>query len=102
MSLRYEITSDRGKVVLILRDRVVHEDRGAFDRVVREVLANQPGEVEVDFHDLSYMDSAGLGFLLTLREQARKAGSSVVLSKPTGTVREILDLARFETLFTIR
>jgi anti-anti-sigma factor len=102
MGLRYEVNANSGKVVLSLRDRLVHEDRGAFDRVVREVLANHPGEVEVDFQELSYMDSAGLGFLLTLREQARKTGTMVVLSRPQGTVREILDLARFETLFTIR
>ena len=45
------------------------------------------------------MDSAGLGFLLTLREKAEGNGRTVILSKPAGAVRELLELARFDTLF---
>jgi len=100
--LKYEVKSESGKIVLYLSDQLIHSDRSTFDRVVGETLSGRPGQVEVNFGGLTYMDSAGLGFLLTLREQAKKTGSAVVLADPKGTVREMLDLARFDTLFSIR
>lgn len=101
-ALKYEVKQDGSRVVLRLADRLVHQDRTAFDRVCTEVLSSRPNQVDVDFRDLTYMDSAGLGFLLTLREQAGKSGSTLALINPQGSVREMLELSRFDTLFTIR
>ncbi len=59
-------------------------------------------EVEVDFRATSYIDSAALGMLLMLRSCAETAGKSVALINATGTVRDILEIAHFETLFSFR
>ena len=59
-------------------------------------------EVEVDFRATSYIDSAALGMLLMLRSCAETAGKTVALINATGTVRDILEIAHFETLFSFR
>lgn len=100
--MKYEVKTEGDRTRLHLQDQLVHGDRVQFERVVSEVLAGRPSQVEVDFSALTYMDSAGLGFLLTLREKATAARATVVLAKPTGIVKDILDLARFDTLFAIR
>ena len=64
------------------------------DSHVREIL--------IDFRRTTYIDSAALGMLLMLRKSAEAAGKLVALINATGTVREILDIAHFETLFSMR
>ncbi len=57
--------------------------------------------LEIDLAGVEYLDSSALGMLMLLRERALAAGKTVVLSKPTSTVAQILDIANFGKLFTI-
>ena len=58
--------------------------------------------LEIDLANVSYMDSSALGMLLLLRERTEAAGIDVALTKPTNTVAQILDIANFGKVFTIR
>lgn len=99
--MKYEITDDEAGPTLILRDQVTFADREVFDSVIDKLLARKRRQVAVDLSALDYMDSAGLGMLLTLRDRAERAGSDVTLRRPRSEVRELLVLACFDTLFTI-
>lgn len=55
----------------------------------------------IDLSKVNYMDSAALGMLLVLRERAGGNSSSIILKGATNTVQKILDISRFEQLFTI-
>ncbi|SDH29108.1 STAS domain-containing protein [Roseospirillum parvum] len=99
--MKHQITKDGSTVIVHLSERLTSHDRGDFDRLVSELMAARPGQIEVNLKELAFMDSAGLGFLLTLREQAEAGNASVLLVDPKGEVRETLELARFDTLFHI-
>nr|WP_241004096.1 STAS domain-containing protein [Magnetospirillum aberrantis] len=85
----------------MLRDQLTFADREVFDNVIDKLLARQRRVVAVDLSALDYMDSAGLGMLLTLRDRAERVGADVVLRRPRSEVRELLVLACFDTLFKI-
>jgi anti-anti-sigma factor len=74
------------------------EFREAADRIL---LQDGIDEVVVDLMDVDYVDSSALGMLLMLRERANGAKLGLVLAKPRGMVRQALDIAHFEKLFTI-
>ena len=59
-------------------------------------------ELLLDFEKVDYIDSSALGMLLLLREKSSNADISVVLLHCSGTVRQVLDVACFGKLFTIR
>jgi anti-anti-sigma factor len=59
-------------------------------------------EVEIDLAQVDYMDSSALGMLLMLREKAQAANKQVCLSNCRGSVRQVLDIANFGKLFTIK
>ncbi|MFO8024673.1 STAS domain-containing protein [Thiohalophilus sp.] len=48
------------------------------------------------------LDSAALGLLLWLREQAGAEGAQVTLRGASRQVRQILELSRFERLFNLQ
>ncbi len=98
--MKYEVSEQDGRCVLHLRDQLVFADRESFDAVLPRLLeGNRP--IVVDFQGLEYMDSAGLGMLLTLRDKAERVNAPVILRHAEGEVAELLQLACFDTLFTI-
>lgn len=102
MILKYEISDQASGPVLILRDQMTFDDRDGFIPVIDKILARQSAQVVVDLSDLNYMDSAGLGMLLTLRDRAQKTDTQVILRNPKADVSNLLRLACFDTLFTIQ
>ena len=99
--MKYEIIDGATGPTLVVRDQLTFADRDVFDSVIDRLLARQSPVVAVDLGGLDYMDSAGLGMLLTLRDRADVAKADVRLLRPKGEVRELLVLACFDTLFTI-
>lgn len=58
--------------------------------------------LEINLADVVYMDSSALGMLLLLHERAQAVGKEIVLCRANSTVEQILDIANFGKLFTIR
>lgn len=101
MSVKYEITDDEAGPTLLLKNQLTFADRDLFDGVIDKLLARKKRKVAVDLSQLDYMDSAGLGMLLTLRDRAERANAEVVIRKPRSEVKELLVLACFDSLFEI-
>lgn len=74
------------------------EFREAMDRVLGKEGIK---DLVLDLMDVDYVDSSALGMLLMLRERAQAARLSLTLANPRGMVRQALDIAHFEKLFTI-
>lgn len=99
--MKYEIIDDDSGPTLVLKDQLTVADRELFDTVIDKLLARRCSRLAVDLAGLDYMDSAGLGMLLTLRDRAERASADVVIRRPRSEVRELLVLACFDSLFTI-
>lgn len=74
---------------------VNREFRSAYSRLTE----GRP--VEIDLSRADYIDSAGLGMLVRLREHAGNRNDSVTIIGANPTVRTILDVANFGRLFAI-
>jgi len=55
----------------------------------------------IDLHATEYMDSSALGMLLVLREHAGGERAGIRIERARPEVRQILQTAHFERLFTI-
>ncbi|XZG69421.1 STAS domain-containing protein [Chitinibacteraceae bacterium HSL-7] len=101
MTPTVEIEGDVGRVVL----------SGQFDfsahrefRQVCETLIADPAvkEVLVDFQNVNYLDSLALGMLLLLKEKVSVANKSLALVNCRDAVKQVLEIACFGRIFTIR
>ncbi len=101
--MRYEVTRSGNDNVLALRNDLSFADRAEFLDLLPQVAPAETagGRVVVDLTALRFIDSAGMGLLLTLKDAVEKAGGSVVLRHPGGGVRQALRLASFDSLFDI-
>ena len=73
--------------------------KDAYEPVLKEKAFTT---VEINLAEVAYMDSSALGMLLLLHERAQADGKEVILSRANSTVLQILDIANFKKLFTIR
>jgi len=70
---------------------------------VEEVLSSTAiREIVVDLANLIFMDSSGIQALLSLQGRASASSKLVTLVNCSDTIREILELGGFDTVFTIR
>jgi anti-sigma B factor antagonist len=65
-----------------------HVDRG-FVRLV------------LDFKEVQFLDSAGLGEIVALRRRCRERGGALVLARPRGKPRDLIALTRVDELVPV-
>lgn len=73
--------------------------KDAYDPLLQQGGINS---LEIDMSEVEYLDSSALGMLLLVRERAEAAGKHVALLHPSPNVAQILEIANFRKLFTIR
>lgn len=99
--MKYRIVDGEDGPTLMVSDQLLFEHRDVFEAAIDKLMARRAKRLTVDLAGLTYMDSAGLGMLLTLRDRADQAGATVTLCHPVKEVAELMDLACFDTLFSI-
>lgn len=69
---------------------------------LRSAQRHRPPRLVVDLSQVDYMDSSGVATLVEALQQARKGSTTMVLCNMKDRVRSIFEIARLDTVFTIR
>ncbi|MDD2720973.1 MAG: STAS domain-containing protein [Gallionella sp.] len=102
MALQINTSMAGDKAIVRLAGRFDFNKHRAVKHVYEPLLLDGGVRtIEIDMKDIEYLDSSALGMLMLLRERTQAAGKNVVLSNPSATVAQILDIANFSKLFTI-
>ena len=73
-----------------------------FERFLENVVRDEgKRQLVLDFHDLEYISSAGLGVLMGLIEEVRAAGGDMKLAALPEKIYHVLDLLGFPMVFQI-
>ena len=92
-----------GTARLILNGRFDFSSHREFRNACDEALQTPEIKgIEADFSRVDYLDSSALGMLLLVKEKATSANKSLALANCRGVVQQVLDVANFHKLFTIR
>src|SRR2546430_1179795 len=95
------VTEDRAAPVVTVRGEVdvytVEELRAALDAAV----ATGSGEIIIDLAGLEYIDSAGLGVLVTTLRRLQQAGGDLVLQAPSAGTFRLLEISGLADRFRI-
>lgn len=74
-----------------------------FREAYQQVLENPAvKEIEINLGAVDYLDSSALGMLLLLREKTAVVHKPMALTNCRGVVQQVLEVANFNKLFTIR
>lgn len=101
-ALQYETAERDGSIHVTLHGRVTYADHPSFRNVISQIRESDARELVFDLADVEFIDSAGLGMLLMVRDTASQKKANIVLRSPKGQVQRIFSSSKFETLFTIQ
>lgn len=91
-------TADGLSLRIRISGRFDFNSQCAFQEVTRKMdAAEVPKLVSIDLTDTSFMDSAGLGMLLSIKDKALR----IELVGATDQVRSTLERANFHRLFPV-
>jgi anti-sigma B factor antagonist len=74
----------------------------ALRNALRQAQTAKPPKVIVDLAGVDYMDSSGVATLVEALQIARRNNTKIVLCGLSEKVRSILEIARLDTVFTIK
>ena len=81
-------------VTLRCHGRIV---RGEETKLLCAVLRKKVREITLDFSDVTEIDAAGIGALVSLQA----SGIYLTLANPTASVREVLRITKLDSVFEI-
>jgi anti-sigma B factor antagonist len=101
MQLRMSTRAVEGVVVVDCSGRLVFgEESASLRELVRQMLAQSP-KVVMNLREVNYIDSGGLGTLVSLYTTARNAGGAVKLARLSQRVGDLLQLTKLLTIFEV-
>jgi anti-sigma B factor antagonist len=89
-------TLPSGAAVLRVDGRLTMVDAPAFRAAVGEAVAGAATTVVVDLSGCEFMDSSGLGAVITGLKAARQAGGDLRIAAPSPQVLTVLQLTNLE------
>lgn len=98
MALTIDLAQESGTWVLALRGDLDYGECAAFRMQIDRILKSSPAAAIVDLSALEYLDSSGLGLLLSLSKEYGAQGGRLVLVT-NETVDNILSLTRLNGIF---
>lgn len=94
---------DAGSVTVVdIGGRIMlGEGSALLRRTIRELLDDGRNQIVLNLADVSYIDSSGIGELVTGFTTVKKAGGSLKLLQLTKKVHDLLQLTKLFTVFEV-
>jgi anti-sigma B factor antagonist len=93
---------DRGEVsILHLKGLLDAPTAPRLEEALRRLLGEGRSRVVVNFRELSYIGSAGIGVFLEFLEESRRRGGDIKLSNLSPRVRAVFELLGFPKLIEL-
>jgi anti-sigma B factor antagonist len=90
-----------GVTVVRVEGQLVVGNRGELKEFIQRLLDRGDRRFVLDFSATGYIDSSGLGALVSLARKVREEGGDLRLSALNEDLRSLFELTKLDTLFTI-
>jgi|SRR5262252_6435472 len=101
MQLRMSTRTVDGILVIDCNGRIVFGEESASLRDSVKRLLGQSPKVVLNLREVNYIDSGGLGTLVSLYTTARSAGGALKLASLTQRVDDLLQVTKLVTIFEV-
>jgi anti-sigma B factor antagonist len=101
MQLKLSSRTVDGIAVLDCAGRIVFGDESSLLRESARKLISENKRVVLNLSGVNYIDSGGLGILVSLYTTAHKAGGSIKLANLTERVGDLLQITKLLTVFEV-
>ncbi len=97
----FAATREQDVVVISVEGQLIVANRQELKQQVLETLDTGDRRFVIDFSETGYIDSSGLGVLVSVSKKIREAGGELRLSGLNEDLRMLFELTKLDTLFSI-
>jgi anti-sigma B factor antagonist len=100
MNFNQEIKSNT--LILHISGDLIGEDNDSqLVEAVKEAISHQVMTCIIDISELRYINSSGIGVLITLLTKFRNKGGEVYLMQPSDSVKKLLVITKLNAIFQV-
>ncbi len=99
--MAFQVTKENDVTVVTVEGQLIVGNRQELKQKVLEELENGERKFVVDFDQTGYIDSSGLGVLVSLSKKIREQGGELRLAGLNEDLRTLFELTKLDTLFKI-
>ena len=100
--MAFTASSDAGGVTTVtVEGQLIVANRQDLKQVVNDALEGGARKFVLDFGPTAYIDSSGLGALVSINKKVREAGGELRLAGLNEDLRSLFELTKLDTLFVI-
>ena len=90
-----------GVAVVAVEGQLIVANRQELKQLMQEALDRGDRKFLLDFTKTAYVDSSGLGALVSISKKVREVGGDLRLAGLNEDLRSLFELTKLDTLFTI-
>jgi anti-sigma B factor antagonist len=99
--MAFQVTKSGDVLLIDVEGQLIVGNRQELKQKVLEELEGGERKFVVDFTNTGYIDSSGLGVLVSLSKKIREQGGELRLSSLNEDLRTLFELTKLDTLFKI-
>lgn len=100
MNYTHEVVN--GVLILRLSGDLIGENHGAeLISIINDSINSDILFCAIDIHEVRYINSSGIGVLITILTKFRNKGGEVVLIRPSDSVEKLLIITKLNSIFNI-
>jgi anti-sigma B factor antagonist len=99
--MSFQVTKENGVTVVDVDGQLIVGNRQELKQKVLDELESGDRKFLIDFARTGYIDSSGLGVLVSLSKKIREQGGQLRLSSLNEDLRTLFELTKLDTLFQI-
>jgi len=99
MNIQVESVNDRR--IVHIQGKITFENCPILQARLDAILSERVREVVLDFRDVPFIDSSGVGEVLRLFKRMKDAGGNLILANPNQKLRALFAMYRFNQFMTI-
>ena len=97
----FQVSRNDDVTLVDVEGQLIVGNRQELKQKVLEHLENGDRKFVIDFSNTGYIDSSGLGVLVSLSKKIREQGGELRLSSLNEDLRTLFELTKLDTLFRI-
>lgn len=100
--MTFNFKQDNDLMIIRFEGDLIGEENGPeIIENVNDTLSNNISKCAVDISEVRYINSSGIGVLITILTKFRNKGGEVVLVNPSDHVKKLLVITKLNAIFTI-
>ena len=99
--MSFEVSKSGDVTLIEVEGQLIVGNRQELKQQVLEQLEDGDRKFVIDFAETGYIDSSGLGVLVSLSKKIREQGGELRLSSLNDDLRTLFELTKLDTLFRI-